>query len=377
MNTFPLQALPAPAYSKVRALFQPFDYSLSIRALLRGNSPGCIFVDQVAQPRTALALTVEGYLLAGASDNPGTNAALREFLRDNIFTGRLTVNVDEWMCLAVHPQAWEARLPELIPTHEVETVLRYHYLCRAVKYDWRAHLPEGYTVQRIDRDVLNNVGVTVLPEVARFLSLEATWGTLDNFLAQGLGFCAVHAGEVVAWCFGVCAAEGQIELGIVTALAHRRRGLAAAVAAATAEGALQQGFSVVGWHCDYDTVGSWKTAEKIGFVKNRDYVYYYYIYELGEQLAQLGWRHFTLHAYAKAADYFERAFALNAETSAFNYHFAAAAWAALGDSERALHHLRAAVERGWKASDRTARVEEFQSLHGRPEWGALLAQMGT
>ena len=205
-----LVELPTRAYEAVRALFQPFDYSLSLRALLEGRSPGCIFVDDIAQPQLAFALTVEGYLLAGEPDRPGAIAAVRDFLRDQIFSGRLSVNVDEWMCLAVHPEGWEALLPELVPTHPAEKVLRYHYLCRAVKYDWRQHLPQGYALRPLDRGILSKTEATVAPDVAGFLSLEATWGTLDNFLANGLGCCAVYAGQVVGWCFSVCATQDEV-----------------------------------------------------------------------------------------------------------------------------------------------------------------------
>jgi hypothetical protein len=367
--------LPVSAYGQVQTLFTPFDYSLSIRALLEGLSPGRIFVDDPREPQVAFALTVEGYLLAGDPSRPGAIVAVRDFLRDQVFSRCLTVNVDDWMCLAVYPESWVARLPELVPTHEAEPVRRYHYLCRAVTYDWRQHLPDGYTLRTMDEAILGQAQVTVLPDVAEFLSLEATWGTIDNFLARGLGRCAVHAGQVVAWCFSICATPDQIELGIVTAAAHRQRGLAAVLAAATAEAALRQGFKAVGWHCDYDTVGSWKTAEKVGFKKDGEYVYYYYIYELAEQLAQLGWRFFTLQDYAKATAYFEQAFALKANTSAFNYHFAAAAWAAQSNPEQALSYLRTAVERGWKSPERTLHTEEFRPLHGSPEWTALLARM--
>ena len=60
-----LQELKSNEFEKARSLFQGFDYSLSIHAAIEGNNPGRIFVDDVYQPRTALALTIEGYLLAG------------------------------------------------------------------------------------------------------------------------------------------------------------------------------------------------------------------------------------------------------------------------------------------------------------------------
>ena len=71
--------------------------------------------------------------------------------------------------------------------------------------------------------------------------------------------------------------DDAIDVGIITHPAHRRRGLAAVAVATTVEHCLSHGFSTVGWHCNADNVGSWKTAEKVGFERNREYAYYYYI----------------------------------------------------------------------------------------------------
>lgn len=120
-----LQELRPDEFGQVRWIFQGFDYSLSIHAAIEGHNPGRIFVDNVDNPQTAFALTVEGYLLAGDSDNPETNRALRRLLEEKIFTGEVFVNGDWSMSLAVDPESWEARLPELIPTHEVEKSERY------------------------------------------------------------------------------------------------------------------------------------------------------------------------------------------------------------------------------------------------------------
>jgi len=122
-----LKELESNEYERVRSLLRGFDYSLSVLAAIEGNNPGRIFVDDADRPHTALAFTVEGYLLAGDHDNPATNEALRCLLREKIFTGEVFVNGDWSMSLAVHPETWEAKLPELIPTHEVEKNERYHY----------------------------------------------------------------------------------------------------------------------------------------------------------------------------------------------------------------------------------------------------------
>ena len=86
-----LQELNPDQFERVHPLFHGFDYSLSIQAAIDGNNLGRIFVDDIDQPQTAFALTVEGYLLAGAHDNAATNGALRHFLREKIFTGEVFV----------------------------------------------------------------------------------------------------------------------------------------------------------------------------------------------------------------------------------------------------------------------------------------------
>lgn len=358
-------------FDRVRALFQGFDYSLSIQAAIEGNNPGRVFVDDVDEPHTALALTVEGYLLAGDNDNVETNAALGRLFKERVFAGDVFVSDDETMELAVHPLTWESKLSELIPTHQAERIERYHYVCRSVRLDWRKHIPGGYTVQRVDRTLLED-GQVVFPDAVReWMDIEEMWGTQESFLSKGISFVVLREREVVAWCTPDCVAGDRIEVGIVTHPAHRRRGLAAVAAAATVEYCLSHGFSTVGWHCSEDNIGSWKTAEKVGFERNREYVYYYYIYDLVAHLAELGWYHYRRGEYAETVRYYEQVFALRSEIPGHHYHLVASAYAHLGDTEKALKYLLTALDYGWMNTEWTKRQEEFGILHSTPEWKAI------
>jgi len=370
-----LQELKPNEFERARPLFQGFDYSLSIQAALEGTNPGRIFVDDTAQPRTAFVLTVEGYLLAGEYDNPATNEALRRFLKKQIFTGQVFVNGNESMSLAVHPLAWEAKLPDLIPTHEIEKLERYHYLCRAVKFDWRNHLPEGYTLHRVDAALMNSPQVTWPDPVREFFDPADMWGTPENFWAKGVSFCIIHERQVVAWCTSDCIAGSQIDMGIVTHPGYRRRGLAAIAVAATVEYCLSHGFNAVGWHCNTQNTGSWKTAEKVGFERDREYAYYYYMYDPVDHLAESGWYHYRRGEYVRTVQYYEQAFERRAKNPDYYYHLTASAYALLGDRDKALHYLCAAAEHGWTNVDWTKEQEEFEILHGAPEWEAALAHM--
>jgi GNAT superfamily N-acetyltransferase len=368
-----LHELKPSEYHRVRSLFQGFDYSLSIHALIEGNNPGRIFVDSAERPRAALALTVEGTLLAGDHGNPDTNAALRRLLREQIFTGKVFVEDDWSVTLAVHPHTWEAKLPELIPTHEADRLPRFHYLCRELKLNWHHHLPEGYAVRRIDHGLLTDPVLTIPEDIPG--KIKTYWGTADHFVSKGAGFCVVHENEAVSWCIADCTAGDQMDLGIMTAPAHRRRGLATVATAATVEYCLSRGFAAAGWHCEQDNVGSWKTAEKVGFERMTEYLYYYYIFDEADHLAQLGWSCLKRGEYEKTVRYYERVFALRDDHPDYYYHGVAEAWGALANRDMALRYLNLAVDKGWAALDYTSQAERFRSLHGTPEWEAVLARM--
>jgi GNAT superfamily N-acetyltransferase len=368
------QELKPTEYAKVGSLYEGVDYSLSIQAAIEGNNPGRIFVDNLEQPRTALSLTVQGTLLAGDHSDPTTNDALRQFFEEKIFSGQVFVEEDWSMTLAVHPEAWEARLPELIPTHQAFLLPHYYYSCREVRFDWRRRVPKGYTVHRIDQDLLSEPGLTIPEDLPD--RIQKTWGSVGRFLTKGAGFCVLHEKEIVSRCTADCAAGDRIDVTFMTAPAHRGRGLARVVTAATAEYCLAHGFTRVGCHCEEGNLASWKTVQKVGFERAREYIYYYYIFDQVDHLAQLGWSHFNSGEYQRTVEYFERVFAAREDHPDYFYYCAAEAYGALENREKALKYLNLAADRGWGALDYTSRAEWFRFLHGTPEWEAVLAKMG-
>ena len=220
-----LRELKFEEYQNVRSLFDGFGYSLSIRAVLDGGNPGRIFADDPLHPRLAFALTIEGYLLAGDPSDPALRETMRQFFRDSIFTGQVYLDDDETLTLAVYPPEWADYLPELVPTHEVETSPRYHYLCIALDDPWRDHLPDGYTVRQMDRIFLddnlrNDPDELIDPEMIRI-----AWGDVDNFLENGAGFYVTDGSAVVARCSADCSSGDQIDIGVETSPSHRRKGL--------------------------------------------------------------------------------------------------------------------------------------------------------
>jgi len=255
-------------FAGVRPLFAGFDYSLSLQAAIEGINPGRIFVDDVESSRAGLALTVEGYLLAGEHDDPEILEALRP-IPPRRYIHRQGVRERRRLAVVGRPsEAWEARLPELIPAYEALKLPRYHYLCRRVALDWRSSLPNGYTLRRIDRELLANPDLALSEDLGEE-EIEAYWGERGSlFRARDRLFGVLHGGEEVSHCTRDCATDTQVDVGVYTAPAHRRKGLAAAVVAATVEHCLSHGARQVAGTAMWRTLARGKTAERVGFHRN-------------------------------------------------------------------------------------------------------------
>ena len=256
-------------YESVRSLFQPLRFHLSSAAVLDGNNPGQVFVDDPDGPQSAFMLSPEGGYLAGDPDN---RSFVRALHRAIVVEGVLGEEVHV-LSLVVHPARWRGQLSTLLDPHTPSEMRRRHYVCRRVRYDWRARLPDGCMVRRIDRRLLDMDELSVPDHVTGWM--VNNWGSAERFLEGGFGFVTLCAGEVASWSLTDCVSGDGCEIGIRTAPAHRRRGLATLTAAAAVEHALAHGFAMVGWHCPEENRGSIGTAEKVGFLRERDYVAYY------------------------------------------------------------------------------------------------------
>ena len=359
-------------FENVRSLFKGFDYSLSIRAVLDGGNPGRIFVDDSVNPRLALALTIEGYLLAGDPSDPELRESMRQFFQDSIFTGQVYLDDNETLSLALHPPEWADYLPKLIPTHEVEALPRYHYLCTELDYAWRDHLSKGYNVHQIDRTLLDD---NLRDDPDGLIDIEIiriAWGSVDNFLERGAGFVVKYGSAIVARCTADCRSGDQIDIGVETSPIHRRKGLASIVVAATLEYCFQKGYRKIGWHCNTSNLGSWKTAEKVGFKRQGEYAYYYYMIDPIDHLAELGWHYYQLGDHEKTRQYYERVFAARGENPDYYYYLAASVWAEIENADKATQYLFEAVERGWSNLEHIKNDKDFRFLHGTPTWEAIL-----
>ncbi len=121
----------------------------------------------------------------------------------------------------------------------------------------KATLPDGYSFRNIDKNIFESVSGRVAPSLF--------WSSADQFLKNGMGVCVMFGSEVASWAFSSAVSRDECDIGIQTADAHRKKGLAKAAAAQLIGNILPNKRPT--WSCQISNKGSAHTAESLGFKK--------------------------------------------------------------------------------------------------------------
>ncbi len=356
----------------VRHLFQELDMHLATAAILAGSVPGPVYVDDAAQPRSALAWTASRFFLAGEPHNQAFNQAVGRLLVDTVYPQSLAAGQDGFH-LHYAQAGWEEELETLLPGKLPLKEWRQAYVCRELRGDWRALVPPEAAMRPVDRALLAEAGLGNMDALVEEMQSERP--SVEAFLQGSFGFCLVQEGELAGWCLSEYNTGERCEVGIATVERYRRRGYATAMALALVQHALGHGIVQVGWHCDAHNQGSIATALKAGFEKVADYPVYLALFDEAVNLAVHGDACLRDGRPAEALEWYARALQ-HEGAPAWAHVGAAMAAAQAGDEEGALRHLNQAVDRGYRNARFLRDAERLRGLHGTAGWEALLARMG-
>jgi RimJ/RimL family protein N-acetyltransferase len=359
-------------FGVVRPLFRNLVEHLIIQAVIDCSTPGRIYVDNKETPTAAFLCSVEGYFLVGDSNNKNFATNLSNLIHSPEFQQDTVRKGEEGIDLAIDPETWGSHFEILFKKKEPFTTTRKHYTCNEVKYNWRGNLEEGYTLSPIDRELLDNSQIKKPNHILEWIITN--WGSVDNFLENGFGFCLFHDNEIVSWCIADCTSGNSCEVGIHTRPEYRRKGLATITASAATSYALSKNWKQVGWHCDEENRGSWGVAEKAGYNFDHHYLFYSIYFDEARHLAYKGWKKFQNGYFQEATDIYEKALRISDLPANF-YHAIARAYAELGENKKSIKYIHLALDKGFRDVSFTRKCDSFRQLHDTPEWNTLLKRL--
>ena len=275
-----IQALSKDEYWRVLPLLggsQPNYFDIIARAVVAGNSPGSIWVDDASKPKSSLIRDKHYcFYLVGDPDNEAFNAALRNLVTEQIAPEALATGQGIFK-LFYSTLGWESKVESIF--NQATLTIRGRTLFtldHPTLPDWRAKLPAAAVIRPIDRELLTSTNLQGLQSIVS--EMLSTWASLDDFLALGFGYCLVYGERIACWCTAEYVDGKAIGVGIETVEQHWGKGFATLTAAAFVEHCTAHGIAAY-WDAWTSNVASRVVAEKVGFKKMQEYSIYFGTFE--------------------------------------------------------------------------------------------------
>lgn len=228
-------------YSIVLPLLEEVPFNkLFAQVVIERVVKGTVFIDDPVNPSAAFIVHKYGMSLLCGDGSKVTNTFLRQ-------TGA------KW--LLSYPFALSVPLPQSI---------RVNFKFQGKKQTF--HLPTGFQLVQIDEHLYERIDGSVVP--------KAFWNTATDFVSKGVGYTLLKDDEIVSTCFTSFIVDNKYELGVETTEKYRGKGCSLFPCLTLIHECLSQGFEPI-WACRKDNIGSYKLAQKLGFVPLSYHPYYF------------------------------------------------------------------------------------------------------
>jgi hypothetical protein len=185
-------------------------------AICEEFNPGRVFVDHRGKPRTALIWTPVGYyFLVGKPSQAVELIDIREVLTKSFIPASKATGETGFIHIA-SDEDWKTYLPALLPNREVIEIYRHPFSFSLDRFnaqgDWRTRIPHGLYLHAVDATLASLVGVL------------ASWASVEDFVAKGMGFALLDGQKIASVCTSVFVSNKLVEIDVKTDDNYQRRG---------------------------------------------------------------------------------------------------------------------------------------------------------
>lgn len=246
----------ASKFGNVMPIFQNITHSVAIvHAVLEGNSPGRVFVDDLAAPSSVFLFPEGTFFYIHGNEN---DAAFCRSVSALIFNEILPNAIEKEMVLFAFTTAWRERLDTLLSEMGVIRIQRKVFDFNPEKFsDYlkrQTGLPGGLAIQPINHALAEK---------------HPGYRSIIEQDSKRFGFCLMKGDEIVSECSSIFVGGGEAEIDIHTDEKYQRRGYAQLVASAFIQDCQRRGLKP-NWACWPERQASWSLAKKLGFEEKPD-----------------------------------------------------------------------------------------------------------
>ncbi len=242
-------------------------------AIIEGNNPGWVFVDDLDIPRAALvwAQGIKGFYLVGDANSAVFLEELDVFT-DQVLRPRLHNLGIAWFEIS-GDENWNPVIENVFGKWNLKSSQQWVYTLKPTGHKSVAQLKAvgDCKLLRVNQHLLADLSVG--NKEFLFSKLIQFWGSVDTFLNTGVGYVLVDGEEIASLCCSSFVAGNIHVIDIETELSHRRKGHAETVARAFVAECIEKHLQPH-WDCMAENTASARLAEKLGFTQSHVYTLY-------------------------------------------------------------------------------------------------------
>jgi hypothetical protein len=252
------------------------EYSPSFSGIVNQECKGELWVDSMEEPRIALAgsFAVGSYAFLGISDRPEDFIYLQEFLEKELFPQLRTRGYDCFE-FSVESEGIRDHIMDMFRDRFLETETEYSLRTGKLPTD-QPHLSGEYQIKKVDSAFWMHLlkGTYENEDFLKTRLLES-WHSFEEFESRSIAYCTLFGNRIVAVMVGTASFKHVIAIDIETEEAHRRKGLAYAMAVEFIADCLQHHYTPQ-WDCVESNPASYDLARRLGFEKIKENTVYWF-----------------------------------------------------------------------------------------------------
>lgn len=256
-------------FSRCKDIINPTGH-LEVRAIMAGNNPGRVFVDNEEKPSAGLVWlgNHDGFFFFGEKRNEEFNQKVTGFIDRVIAPQAQELNLEWFECFGNHP-GWDETIETIFSGRDMQT---WNQKVFSLPGDQRtvsisACLPAEFSLLRIVPGNLSSE-ISNLPFWGKRIC--DFWGDLERFFELGIGYGILREKELVGLCFSGFV-EGDVHgIDIETLPAYQGKKLGQIMGSAFVEDCQARNLTPY-WDCMESNKPSEAVARKIGLVESFSY----------------------------------------------------------------------------------------------------------
>lgn len=245
--------------------------NMEVKAIIEGNNPGRIFVDDGDSPTSGLIWqgNNDGFLFIGDEQNQRFNKELNTFIDEVIAKEAEKLKLTWFEGVGSHPK-WNKTIEEVFNHRKLGSWNQKVY--KLQKDDYKSEnepiIEDHYKVIKLTQKMYDNYDFTNIDFLHS--KILALWSSPEEFFRNGMGYGSVFKNQIVSLCLTAFVADNVHCIDIETLEAHQGKKLAQKVAHSFVKECLENGL-IPYWDCMESNKPSVAVAESIGFKNEFNY----------------------------------------------------------------------------------------------------------